>query len=190
MDTRTALLDSAEHACRTRGYDGFSYADLAGDVGIRKASIHHHFPKKADLAEAVLARYSDVVFERLDHTSQRSGTAADALRFYVTLYREALADGRMVCLCVAFGAGRDSLPVAAQDALTTFHARSIVWLTDQFEQAALDQSVIYLGAPQDEAAACLALVEGAQLFARASGRADPFDEATAAFRARLVRSTH
>lgn len=190
MDTRTALLDSAEHACRTRGYDGFSYADLAGDVGIRKASIHHHFPKKADLAEAVLARYSDVVFERLADIAQTSSTAADALESYVALYREALVDGRMLCLCVAFGAGRDSLPVIAQDALTTFHARSIVWLTDQFKRAERDQSVSHLAAPEDEAPACLALVEGAQLFARASASAAPFDQATAAFRARLAISTH
>lgn len=56
MDTRTALLQSAERAARQRGYDGFSYADLAGDVGLRKASIHHHFPTKATLALALIER--------------------------------------------------------------------------------------------------------------------------------------
>ena len=56
MDTRTALLESAERTARQRGYDGFSYADLADDVGIRKASIHHHFPTKATLALALIER--------------------------------------------------------------------------------------------------------------------------------------
>ncbi len=186
MDTRTALLDSAELASRTRGYDGFSYADLSRDVGIRKASIHHHFPKKADLAEAVLARYSDAVLTRLADIAKASSTAADAFKAYLTLYREALDDGRMLCLCVAFGAGRDSLPTAAQNQLTAFHADSIAWLTRQFECAARDKSVSLSGSPRDEAAACLALMEGAQLVARASGSAAPFDQATAAFGARLA----
>ena len=54
-DTRAALLDAAERLIRERGYAGVSYADLAGLVGVRKASIHHHFPGKADLALALLA---------------------------------------------------------------------------------------------------------------------------------------
>ena len=66
MDTRTALLDAAENVVRMRGYDGFSYADLAGAVGIRKASIHHHFPAKQDLATAIVARYAARVVQRLD----------------------------------------------------------------------------------------------------------------------------
>jgi len=56
-DIKTALLDSAERAARRRGFDGFSYADLAKDMGIRKASIHHHFPTKAALSVALMKRY-------------------------------------------------------------------------------------------------------------------------------------
>ena len=56
-DTKTALLDLAERAVRSRGYDGFSYADLARAQGIRKASIHYHFPTKADLSQNLMARY-------------------------------------------------------------------------------------------------------------------------------------
>lgn len=56
-DTRTALMDLAEHTVRSRGFDGFSYADLAEAIGIRKASIHYHFPTKAKLSEALIERY-------------------------------------------------------------------------------------------------------------------------------------
>ena len=56
-DTKTALMDIAEHAARSRGVDGFSYADLAGAIGIRKASVHYHFPTKDDLAKALVERY-------------------------------------------------------------------------------------------------------------------------------------
>src|SRR6195952_1496346 len=58
-DTRGDLLFEAEVLIRSRGYSGFSYADLADAVGIRKASIHHHFPTKADLAVALVAAYDE-----------------------------------------------------------------------------------------------------------------------------------
>ena len=60
-ETRNALLVAAEEAARARGIDGFSYADLAETVGIRKASIHYHFPTKDALADAVMRRYADTL---------------------------------------------------------------------------------------------------------------------------------
>lgn len=57
MNTKTNLLNSAERVARTRGFDGFSYADLAADVGTIKASIHHHFASKAALAVTLMNRY-------------------------------------------------------------------------------------------------------------------------------------
>ncbi|MDP2026901.1 TetR/AcrR family transcriptional regulator [Sulfuriferula sp.] len=37
-----------------RGFNDFSYADIANEVGIRKASLHHHFPTKTDLGLALI----------------------------------------------------------------------------------------------------------------------------------------
>ena len=69
-DTKTALLNSAERAARSKGFDGFSYADLAKEVGIRKASIHYHFPTKDALTISLMVRYhSDM--------SGRSNTAEE-----------------------------------------------------------------------------------------------------------------
>lgn len=56
-DTYEKILDAAERLMVSRGYNAFSYADIAPEVGVGKATIHHHFPTKADLAAAVLARY-------------------------------------------------------------------------------------------------------------------------------------
>ena len=80
-DTRAELLTQAELLIRTRGYSGFSYADLAEGVGIRKASIHHHFPAKSDLATALLrafdARY-DAVMAQILIEEARTVSAASA----------------------------------------------------------------------------------------------------------------
>mgnify|MGYP000105381164 CR=1 FL=1 len=161
MDTRDALLDSAEMSCRRRGFDGFSYADMAKDVNIRKASIHHHFPLKADLALALLDRYSRNFFSALDQISVSKGDAGDKLVRYVALYRQALNGGQSVCLCVALSAGRASLTDEVVIKLNSFHDESIKWLAQLFETAAKDRSINHVIDCTSEAAATLAIMEGA-----------------------------
>lgn len=186
MDMRTALLDSAELACRRRGYDGFSYADLSADVGIRKASIHHHFPTKADLALALINRYTDGVRGRLDRVAAKDAAAGEQLRAYAKIYRSALSRGEMLCLCVALSAGRDSVSGPVLDRLEAFRRDSIAWLAALFEKGRRDGSIKNVGAPLDEAAACLAVMEGAQLAARAARNVALFDDATRLLLARAA----
>lgn len=185
MNTRNELLDAAERASRAKGFDAFSYADLSEAVGIRKASIHHHFPTKADLALAVIERYSETFFAHLGVIAAKRGTAASKLRAYVKTYREALSGGETVCLCVAFSAGRDSLaaPVLAQ--LNAFHEKSLDWLAARFNEAREDGSIADVETPKQEAAACLALMEGAQLTARAARDVAMFDNAVRLLTRRL-----
>lgn len=186
MDTRIALLDSAERAARQRGFDAFSYADLAKEVGIRKASIHYHFPMKADLAFSLIERYATRFVETLATIETSHALAAAKLRAYAQLYREALAGGEQVCLCVALSAGRESLSEPVLSELNQFHADSVAWLEHVFEAARKDGTVIGVIDPAAEAAATLALMEGAQLIARAAKDITLFDQAVAAFLSRLA----
>lgn len=182
MERRDQILDSAEHLARSRGYDAFSYADLAEEVGIRKASIHHHFPKKVDLGLALIERYRERFVGAL-HAIE--GNGGEQLRQFIALYRAALLGGDAVCLCVAFSAGRDSLSGAILDELNHFHADALLWLERAIALGARDGTIEHVSDPVSEASTVLALVEGAQLIARAKGTPDPFDQATAALLARL-----
>lgn len=191
MDTRTALLDSAERAARQRGFDAFSYADLAKEVGIRKASVHYHFPLKADLAFGLIERYAQRFSETLSHIGVSPEPAAAKLSAYRELYRDALADGDQLCLCVSLSAGRDSLSDEVLTELNRFHEDSIARLEHIFEAGHKDGSIAHVGDPASEAAATLALMEGAQLVARAAKDVTLFDQATASFGARLTHTqTH
>ena len=185
MGTRTELLKSAENVARRKGYDGFSYADLANEVGIRKASIHYHFPSKADLAVAMMERYAQTFSDALAVIDQTSDIASDRLAAYVQSYRRALSGGSKLCLCVAFSASRDSLSDETLIELDAFHSNSIQWLVQTFDLAHKDHSVANLNAPNDEATALLALVEGAQLVARAACKVADYDQATRMFLKRL-----
>jgi TetR/AcrR family transcriptional repressor of nem operon len=55
-DTKSELLDAAQELIQRVGVKGMSYQDLRQEVGIQKASIHYHFPKKEDLVEALILR--------------------------------------------------------------------------------------------------------------------------------------
>lgn len=185
MDTRTALLNSAETAARQRGYDGFSYADLARDVGIRKASIHYHFPTKTNLVLELTDRYAAQFTDALSSIDAAKTTAASRLQAYHAIYRGALAGGTQLCLCVVLSAGRDSLTDPVLNRLSQFHHDSIAWLHGAYSMAAKDGSVSNLADPKAEAHAALALMEGAQLLSRAAKNITPFDQATAVFLSRL-----
>ena len=187
-DTRTALLDSAERAARTRGFDGFSYADLAKDVGIRKASIHHHFPTKAALSAAIMQRYY-IDFEKacanIDATQTSGGARLNAL---IEQYRDALDGGKSLCLCVSFSTSRESLPPEVIVQLSRFRTMAITWLQTTFETGQSDGTIAGVKDPISEAAAALPLLEGAQLAARAQESSRLFDNATALLLDRIIHT--
>ena len=95
-------MDLAEAHIRHAGYRGFSFRDLAAGLGIKSASVHHHFPTKATLATAVVRRYADRFLAIV--ASQPNETGDDAISAYRSAFRKALErDGRM-CLCGVLGA--------------------------------------------------------------------------------------
>lgn len=177
MDTKTALLDAAEKAARMHGHDGFSFGDLSKTVGIRKASIHYHFPTKADLLTAMMTRYRENIIEYVSTLETKYPKASDQLIAYIDIYRNALSGGDTLCLCVALSIGRDGLTEDVQKELTLFRQAGTKWLTGVFERAQSDGSIANVGAPSDEAKLCQALVEGAQLVARAEKQPELFDHA-------------
>lgn len=185
MDTKTLLLDHGENFARRRGVDAFSFADLSSSLGIKKASVHYHFPTKADLVAQILDRYVEQVSARLQQISQSGDTAAMQLDAYVGIYRAALEDGQSLCLCVAYASAPESVSQPVRDRLNAFHSASGAWLESVFERAQKDGSIRVVGTPKAEAAATLALVEGAQLVARAANDVARFDAATQSLIIRL-----
>lgn len=177
-DTKTALMNSAETAARRRGIDGFSYADLSNDVGIRKASIHHHFPTKAALSVALMERYYDdlqTACADIDATHETGGARLKAL---IDLYRLATDGGKSLCLCVSFTTSRESLPAEVVAQVSRFREMMIHWIETAFIAAKSDGSIKSVTDPTLEASATLPLLEGAQLAARAEENSALFDNAT------------
>jgi len=58
-ETAERLMDLGRGTYPHAGYGGFSFRDLAAEISIKSASVHHHFPTKATMTAAVARRYGD-----------------------------------------------------------------------------------------------------------------------------------
>lgn len=173
-DTARAVLDIAERLVQQRGFNGFSYADIADELRITKASLHYHFSGKAELGESLIARYSTRFAEELDEIGARPVPAAEKLRSYCGIYRAVLAEGRM-CLCGVLAAEYDTLPETMRQAVLAFFDHNQVWLSALFQSGRADRSLRFAGAPDRAARGTIAALEGAMLVSRPYGTAEILD---------------
>ncbi|HEX2839659.1 TetR/AcrR family transcriptional regulator [Hyphomicrobium sp.] len=129
LDTKQALLAEAEQLIRTMGYAAFSYADLSERVGIRKASIHHHFPTKEALGTAVIDSYLERFVAELETLAARSVGTKHKLRAYGDFFAASLQDKKMP-LCGALAADAAYLPVSMQQRVKKFFELHLAWLEE------------------------------------------------------------
>lgn len=165
--TRDALIEVAGGLMRTKGYAAFSYADLADVVGIRKASIHHHFPSKEDLGEAIVDEYIAKTRDALVDLEVRSTSATTRLNGFVALFRSS-ASTEMLPLCGALAAEMSSLPESLQQLTKGFFDLQLTWLTKVI-QAGIDSGELGEGVGATKKAfALLSLLEGSSFINWAS----------------------
>jgi TetR/AcrR family transcriptional regulator, transcriptional repressor for nem operon len=112
-DMASAIMDAAERRIRGGGFNGFSFRDIAADVGVKSSSVHYHFPTKEKLAAAVIRRYTQEVSELIDQESKKGG---DPVKVWTRAFRGTLNSDDRMCPCVVLGAGSLELPkeVAAE----------------------------------------------------------------------------
>ena len=130
MTTTEKLLDAAEFRMRRGGYNAVSFRDLASDTNIKSSSVHYHYPRKEDLGVALVARYSERVFERLAKAAAKAETPREKLMAFRAVYRMALTKDDAICLCGLLGAETAGLPAAMVQGLQTFFKANIDWVQD------------------------------------------------------------
>lgn len=179
-ETAELVLDVAQSLAQTRGFNGFSFRDLAAAIGVKSASIHYHFPSKADLGIALVRRYRGDFERSLHDAERRQSSAANRLKVFVDIFRASLDEDRL-CLCGMLGAERDSLPPEVAAEVHGFFVFCEDWLTTQMQQGRQDGSLAFTGAPQVPALQLLALLEGGLVVARSLGDPARFDKMTSCF---------
>jgi TetR/AcrR family transcriptional repressor of nem operon len=184
--TAERILDVAERLVQLRGFNGFSYADVAAELRVTRASLHYHFPGKAELGEALINRYAGRFGDALKRIDLDGGDVHAKLEAYAALYASVLREQRM-CLCGMLAADYATLPPAMRDAVVRFFDDNEAWLERILEQGQAEGVVRYPGRARDQAQMIIGALEGAMLVARPYGDPERFQAAAHRLLATLDR---
>jgi TetR/AcrR family transcriptional regulator, transcriptional repressor for nem operon len=185
------ILKAADSLMVQRGYSAFSYADISEAVGIRKASIHHHFPTKAGLAVAVLKAHRGRVIQGMEALDSEIESPLARIQAYLQ-YWEGCIRAKTVSFCVAalLGAERPSLPEDVQVEVALHFDTLANWL-ERTLKAGVKKHVIQLrSSAATEAQTLMAVLHGAMLTARALDNCEVFKNVTDAAVKRISATKH
>lgn len=178
-NSRERILAAATKIAQAHGYGGLNFRDLAEDVGIRAASIYHHFASKADLGAAVAKRYWEDTAATLDSLWAESQDPIRCLQRYPDTFRRALKSGNRICLCSFMAAESDDLPEEVMKEVLTFAEVNVAWL----KKILIAAELVSRKESERRARAIFAAVAGAQLIARSRSDIGVYDALIEGYRA-------
>jgi TetR/AcrR family transcriptional repressor of nem operon len=168
--TSDDILACARSLIVTGGYNGFSYADIADVVGIRKASIHHHFPSKAELVRVLVGRYRAAAEEGIANLVHSVPDPLAQLRAYIGYWKTCIGDASApFCVCAMLASELPILPEEVALEIRAYFRYLAGWLASALERGVQQKSIVLANPPQVEAEIFMAAVHGAMLSARAYG---------------------
>ena len=186
-DTASEILDVAERLVQVRGFNGFSYGDVASELEITTAALHYHFAGKAELGEALIERYGARFADALGEIDQHDTDPAQKLEAYADLYLDVLRDHRM-CLCGMLAADYDTLPKPMRNAVVRFFDDNEAWVGGVLEHGRANGTLQFTGSANDAAQMIVSGLEGAMLVARPYGDTHRFQAAASRLLAGLTRT--
>lgn len=159
------------------GYNGFSYADIAELVDVRKASIHHHFPTKVDLVKATVALHRDAVRHGLQSLDESTADPLERLVAYCRFWAQCIEESNPpICICALLAAELPAVPAEVADEVKGHFRDLHAWVASTMEEGKSKGSMQLADAPSAEASMFMASIHGAMLAARAAGDASLFSE--------------
>jgi TetR/AcrR family transcriptional regulator, transcriptional repressor for nem operon len=173
-DTATRILNVAEQLVQTQGFNGFSYADISVELGIRKASLHHHFPTKAELGKQMIARYQTNFLAALAAIDARVDGPKEKLEAYAQIYRDVL-NGKRMCLCGMLAAEFETLPRAMKAGVQSFFAANEAWVVAVLDDGRKRGVFGFEDSAPAVAHFVISSLEGAMLVGRSYGPASRFE---------------
>jgi len=183
-ETANQIIDVMANLIQSRGYNAVSYQDISDTVGIRKASIHYHFPSKTDLGVAVIKKYSRSLMEQLNEVGDDpAASAIDKLNAYFDAYLGFRGDDRRVCLCGGLAGEYYALPELMQTEVSQFFDEHQAWLTALFAESEKSGALNLIASPAQTAKLYFDALQGALLAKRAAKDDSQIDDVVATLRA-------
>lgn len=162
-------MDLAESFLQEKGFNGFSYAHIATELGVKNAAIHYHFPTKEELACAVIQRYRDRFQLWINNSRIKNLSAAEKLDWFFSIYTNTRADNGKVCLAGSLETEFNSLPVSLRAQTEALTRELLTWLQAALQEGRETGAFQFSGDPANKAALILSSLQGALQMARALG---------------------
>ena len=172
-ETAETILDIAQNLIQSRGFNAFSYADIAKEIGIKTASIHYHFPSKSDLVRNLVERYRSSILTSLKQIELSNSTAHEKLRSFLDLYLDKLHE-EQTCLCVMLASDIHTLASEVQIEIKGFIAENEGWLATVLRGGRNDGSLKIDGNVELKAKLFFSTVQGALLLSKALNSGERF----------------
>ncbi len=187
-ENRTAdrILDIAERLVQTRGFNSFSYADIAKELGITTASLHYHFRGKGELGQALVTRYAERFGDALHRIDREIPGARAKLEAYAELYADVL-EGRRMCMCGVLAAEYQTLPTPMRREVIRFFDDNQGWLAGVLDEGRTEGTLTFTGSADEVAQSILSTLEGAMLVAGSYGDLGRFNTTAHQLVAGLVK---
>src|SRR5688572_6986796 len=168
-NTQRAILDLAESFLQDRGFNGFSYAHIAGELGVKNAAIHYHFPSKEALACAVIQRYRDRFQLWINNSRVKNLSPQEKLDWFFSIYTNTRADNGKVCLAGSLETEFNSLPDSVREQTEALTRELLAWLQATLQEGREAGTFHFSGDPASKAVLILSSLQGALQVARALG---------------------
>lgn len=152
-----------------KGFNGFSYADIAAELGVKNAAIHYHFPTKEDLGIAVIQCYQERFRLWINNPRVNNLSPEEKLDWFISIYKDMRADQGKVCLVGSMEAEFNSIPDALQREVEALHRELLAWLQITLEEGRNAGVFNFNGEPTKKATLILSSLQGALQMARALG---------------------
>jgi TetR/AcrR family transcriptional repressor of nem operon len=187
-DTAGKILDLAEALIQTRGYNAFSYQDIADELGVTKTSIHYHFESKTDLGIAVIERYTRNFGDALSEiAASETATSLSMFDHYTKPFLHFAETSDRVCLCGALAGEILALPEPLRRGVETFFKAHQQWLADILKRGVARGEFELVASPMKTARTIFGALQGALLVKRATGDLSQLKDVVAAIKLQLTR---
>ncbi|HSM70926.1 MAG TPA: TetR/AcrR family transcriptional regulator [Anaerolineales bacterium] len=169
-NSKRTILNLAESMLQDRGYNGFSYAHISSELGVKNAAIHYHFPTKEDLSVAVIKRYRERFRLWTNNSRVKDLSHAEKLDWFFSIYTDMRAEKGQVCLVGSMEAAFNSIPAGLRGEVQAMHEDLLAWLQVTLEEGREAGVFQFNGEPANKAGVILSTLQGALQMARALGK--------------------
>lgn len=175
-DTVQNIVDVAQELVQSRGFNAFSYRDVAARVGVKTSSIHYHFPTKGDLACALVSRYRAKMQSARDHIEATYPRPVEQVEAFLNLLCATFERENMICLCGMLATDAATLPDDARAEIRGFFEDNETWLLRVLEQGRKAGELHFEGEPEEASHALFCAMQGAMIGAATFGRSARVNE--------------